>query len=381
MYYLAVGKLHVGFYKNDNSSEIESTLQEITKIYRLISSYLGRDVYVKNIHAKPIIGEIRKTNILTMHKDYKHVYALYQAMNKKAVVTAEPGKAVSQTRSQRYYEQFCQMLTLFAAAHFNFKPDTSDIVVKKAKPAAKLKFKRWTMSIDVKRKDNLGCNIIDLQIGYKKNLLRYAIIPTSYYVDKDKNKECERIITQLLSTKSKIPPYDKYIFLDPFDYDNTACVNDYSIRFVTEKEEETYYSILPASISDVNSFRRIQRLIFEAMTRVSKARETCAHCGEKLSIINNQKLLCAKCKTTAYNIDCFKCKKKFAATYFDAPKAKFQKNIEVADYVKHMPKFFRQEIEHRFRNITKIRHSNFVCPHCNTENELADGSTPVRTEL
>jgi len=374
MYYLAIGKLHVGFYKHDNSAEIAATLDDISKLYRLISSYKTRNVYAKNIHAKPIIGELKKTNILTMHKDYRHVYTLYQSMSMRSMVAVKPGRTADQTRSQRYYEQFCQSLTLFAIAHFNFKPDTSNIVYKKGKAAAQFKFKRWTVTVSVKRKDNLGCNIIDLETTYRKNTVKYALIPISHYVSKGKRSEYEeRLVKRMM--KSKVP-YDKYIFLEPYDYDHdTESPYDYSIRFLAGKKDsvkETHYAILPASITDVNSFRRIQRVLYESMTRASKGRELCAFCGEPLSADNEQKLSCSKCRTVVYNIDCVNCNEKFSATYFDTPPNAVnpQRAFEGSEYVKHMPEFFRQEIEHRFRNITKVKGNDPVCPHCDAENEI-----------
>jgi len=374
MYYLAIGKLHVGFYKHDNSSEIAETLEDITKLYRLISSYKTRNVYAKNIHAKPIIGELKKTNILTMHKDYKHVYTLYQYMSARLIVAVKPGRTADQTRSQRYYEQFCQSLVLFAITHFNFKPDTSNIVYKKGKASAQFKFKRWTVTVSVKRKDTLGCNIIDLETTYRKNSVRYAIIPVSHYVSKNKRSEYEeRLVKRLMKTKI---PYDKFIFLEPYDYDHdTESPYDYSIRFLAGKpgaQKETHYAILPASITDVNSFRRIQRVLYESMTQTSKGRELCAFCGEALSVSgkNEHKLSCQKCRTNVYSVDCVNCKERFYTTYFDAPPNALQRNFDNAEYVKHMPEFFRQEIEHRFRNITKIKGDDPVCSHCDAENEL-----------
>jgi len=365
MYYLAIGKLYVGFHKHDND-QISDTLENLTKLYRQISLYKTCEVHAKNTDAKSIIGGIKKTNIFSMHKDYKHVYTLYRAMDKRINVPALAGVPAEQTKSQRYYEKFCQLLTLFAITHFNFEPHLFENVLEDGKADASLKFKNWTVSISVKREDAMDCNLIDLTVMYKKKNVRYVLIPISYYVRKGKRGKYEKIISELLDASSV---YDKYIFLEPFDLDGNAQ-NDYSMRFLAGKKK-AYYAILPVSISDANSFRRIQNILLECMTRTAWKSGICAFCGEVLNEVE-KKLLCHKCRTAIQNINCVNCNKKFMSSYFDAPKTRSQKT-DAVDCVKFLSEFLRQEIRHKFRNTTKIKGKSFICPHCDGENKI---STP-----
>jgi len=363
-YYLAIGKLYFGFHKYDNSGEISEALENITKLYRQISAYKTRDVYTKNMGAKPIVGGIKKTNILSMHKDYKHVYTLFKAMDKRMFAFVLPGISAEQIKSQQYYERFCGLITVFAVSHFNFLPYLSDNVINDGKADARFKFKNWTVKVSVKYEDLIDGDIIALTVKHKKKSVSYALIPTSYYIEKNKKTEYKRIIERMIEAKFS---YNKYIFLEPFDFDGGSN-NSYSLSFLSGKKR-VCYAILPVSIAEVNSFRRIQKILLEGMVYVAEKYDVCAFCGEAVSMETGQRFFCQKCRMAVLSINCVNCREKFTATYFDSKKTKLQKE-ESAGYFKYMPEFFRQEAEHKFRSITKIKDKNFICPYCDGENVI-----------
>ena len=74
-YFLALGKLHTGYVRNFDKYYVVSKhcLSGLTEIYDTIIPRLKRPVYKKN---KQRPTKLKKTNILAMHREYKHIYAL-----------------------------------------------------------------------------------------------------------------------------------------------------------------------------------------------------------------------------------------------------------------------------------------------------------------
>ena len=362
MYYLAVGKLYLGFFKFDNSAEAREKLNTVTRLYRLINSHKQCDVYAKNLGVRPLAGEIKKTNLLAMHQNYKHVYTLYQAMEKRgAPGVPVAGTAALQAKSQAYYEKFCQTLTLFAAVNFNFKCGPGETVFRDGKADARFKNNKWALTVSSRYIGAADCNAVSLNMKRGRKAVDYLLLPTSYYIVADKQPYYEKIIGNMLS--AEYAPYDKYVFLEPYYFENGAQ-SDYSIRF-TAQGKSAHYAILPVSVSEMNSFRRIQKILFECMARCYGEFDICAFCGEALTADDGKNYVCNKCGTAVRRIDCESCKKPFTTTYF----AKESGLPETDDgYLKYIPEFFKQEKRHLFRNAVKIKDGQFICPHCGGAN-------------
>ena len=74
-YYLALGKLYVGYAKSDElfTEKCEEYANIFDRIISRISANHNRPIYKKNRKSK-IGRRITKTNILAMHKDYRHIF-------------------------------------------------------------------------------------------------------------------------------------------------------------------------------------------------------------------------------------------------------------------------------------------------------------------
>ncbi|MDR1093139.1 MAG: hypothetical protein LBL66_03230, partial [Clostridiales bacterium] len=59
-YYLALGKLYLGFTQADPSAEIAALLERAKRQYWEIGRYKGRGVYAKNAKAKSVAGAVKK---------------------------------------------------------------------------------------------------------------------------------------------------------------------------------------------------------------------------------------------------------------------------------------------------------------------------------
>jgi len=360
-YYLAIGKLYIGFFRNDNSTRIVELLDKTTKLHKLISSYKTRAVYAKNTSSKPLVGGIKKTNILSMHRDYKYVYKLYQVMDSRARELTTKGDEELQKRSQEYYEYFCQALLLFALTNFGLECSPLRVIYKDGLVSADLEFGGWTVTVRAKRIIHTDSVVIRVDTKYKKKSFSLVFVPVSYYTGSGKYAYYERLINNM-----RLASIDKYVFLEPFDADKSSHYS-YSIRAIVE-DNGINYAVLPVNISDVNSFRRIQKPVFESMVRSNKGFDVCAFCGDKPKEQTPKNYLCLKCRTAVRDIICKDCGKSFVATMLST--VGLPKTETDTRYIKYMPKFYKSEKEHLFRNITEIRDGNFICPHCDGENKV-----------
>ena len=359
MYYLSIGKLYVGFYNMEDTSEIASVLENAKNVYKQLNRYKVRDVYTKNINTKPLNRDIKKTNLFSMHKDYKHVYALYQKFKKKTFTMNEYGSYLMQVKSQDSYELFCQMLILFSISNFNFKIYSLDDIYREGKVKATFNFKDWELRISTQYNFVLGLKTIALKLSHLNKALNYLIIPIGYYLGQERKKQYE-IIMQRLYNIGEV--YDKYIFFEPFDYDDKS-LNSYSNKYENENFT-TYYAILPIAISEINSFRRVQKLLLEGMVISNDQYEDCAFCGEKLQKEDENHYLCRKCRTVIKKVHCHNCDNDVVASYFDI---KTRKNGKKAESFEGLPEFYKQERQFYFRNTVTISKNGFVCPYCGKE--------------
>jgi|GEM_PF-1185561 len=396
-YYLAIGKLYVGFSKLDNSSEIVEMLDSTNYLYKQFSQNRTRDVYAKNAKVKPISGEIKRTNILTMHKDYKHVYSLHQKFNKKILEAQAGGTAEEQYKSRRSYGRFCELITLFSASNFNLSCNPRDAIYQNGRTGASFSNENWKVSVAGEYNAALDFDVISVAVTHNEGSFKFLIIPMSYYIAYDKKQLYEHIVGRLYASGAV---YDKYVFFEPFLFDNNS-MNNYSVK-MTVRNTDLFYAVLPISVSEINSFRRIQKLLFEGMVRSRRNHTSCAFCGSNEIVpasaqrttrnaqfmvgantsgkMKNEtgkaggapqllNSICEKCRTAITTIRCNACRKRFTATYIAAKSKRAKKETDEV-FLKDLSDFYRQEKQYAFRNIVNMSGGDFVCPHCGGLNRV-----------
>ena len=281
-------------------------------------------------------------------KDYKHVYLLHKSLGQSNAELKTDGNYDDQVKSQKSYELFCQMLTLFAAANFNLTARPSDVIFEKGSLKALLKYKDWQLTITKVHDEILDLDTIKLSMTKKDKTANYLFIPVSYHIPRHKKKLYEHIVARFNGAGKQ---YDKYVFLEPFNADDT---HNYSARI-----NGLHYAVLPVGIADIHSFKRIQKMLFECMTLTCP--DVCGFCGNKF-IKNENNKFCKKCLTTVAVIDCGDCSKNYTAIFVDA---KTQNRAHEASYIKNLPQILKDEKRYSFRNIVNMKENKFICPNCN----------------
>jgi len=366
-YFLGYGKLYVGIFETKNIIAIKKALIDAKKLYGEFNGFKRYGVYVKNASAKPIAGDVKLTNILAMHRDYKHVFKLMNQFKELFMGGAKETSVALQEESQDAYEIFCQLLTVFACKHFNFKRPPTSVIYSRRKAGGVFTFKDWELTIKANMNPLLGINTIDFIVKNKKNQMKFLLIPTTYFIESARGEKYQHIIERLYNSKQI---YDKYVFLEPHEYRSAAELT-YGKRH-EYKGEDLFYAVLPISITEVNSFRRIQKLLFESMVRTCLDNDMCGFCGSEKREKTDFKYFCDKCMMTIIIMECEACANQFYATYLDAKPRKGKKVVEEEDkneaYVDEIPEFFKQEKYYSFLNIVEMKQSMAICPYCDKEN-------------
>ena len=346
-YYLAIGKLHTGYTRNYNaySESAERCLAQLNYIYNVINARLQRPVY-KKCRGFDRNFTLKSTNILRMHKDYHRIYLLLKYLS--SVEASEKTEPV--VPAYEGYFEFCVMLLIFAVTNFGFTCDES----------AKINF----LCPDVIfRYSSVSLHLRTLTTGEGKRALsldfdggksyRICLIPC----DKGSlSKEAEGIDGQKagvgLPARTFEDDADECVFLCPDDDEQSVLV----------------------SISDIESFRRIQQIVERGMIYADTQKSDCPFCGQKLvrsedPTTNMPLYECRTCRTVIKEQACPETGKGYFVTDIKnyIPDLQLQKTLSAKD----REEYHRQlEAAYHFRNITKYNGAGFVCPHCGKVHSL-----------
>lgn len=351
LYFQALGKLYTGYINFfDQFYDVAyELLHEMNVIFKKVSSHLRFPIYQKNLK-RPRYIQLRKTNILAMHKDYKQVYKMMKIFHKEQLLKEEKNKQIDKIEyileGNNNYYYFCIILIIFSLNHFNFAFPEFQIIDLDGLLISGT-FKEWEITVESKFFDE--CGVIEVEIK-KHHRYKVVFIPliTSIYSEKSRLETNQRIINKV----SKEISADEYIILTPFEVD----------------EYDTHECFL--SIVDIESFRRIQQVILRGMVATDTKRTECPFCKNGLTISQDLSYdqysvyECRHCRTMITDTVCPTNKQPYSYTMIAnlEPTIYSAKNMEQEDIRLQRKK---EEGQMFFRNITKITAKlEIICPHC-----------------
>lgn len=327
-YFLALGKLHTGYSRNfDSYYDIAARcLNKLQFISNSIIPRLKRPVY-KNNRLRHARGKLRKTNILSMHRDYHQVYKLAKYFEADVSVLERGLTDSDVTKLQNDYFCFCEMLSLFAVGHFNFVCD-KDETISFSRLNADFRFKDWKLKI----KKSI-CNEIPFIAIYVEKDVKYKIV----------------LIPSVFADSSELLSEVK----------SNEIADEYSI--CTPREEYAGDTIL-LDITNIESFRRIQQIVLRAMIYADVEKTECPFCNNKLAhtIGSDGKSVyeCKSCRTEIAEEYCPVSDKKFFFTRIENYSPRISSEEEWLAKRKSEALMY-------FRNITKINDkTEIICPIC-----------------
>lgn len=325
-YFLALGKLHTGYIRDFSQylNLSRELLTDLASISRVIQPRLSKPIYQKNKRRNREL-KLKKTNIFIAQKDYRHIFKTYKYLLNNPMETKVVETNTDLLWIRKNYMLFIQILSVFAAGHFNFDIDSKG-KMNLTKLDVTLTFKDWKINIQ-------NNNDQSVLLYFKKDTSYRLMIVDSNYDEVELRKD-----------KMRRRLHD-VIMVDPFD-------EDY------QKRDHLYLSI-----SDIDSFRRLQQVILKGMIYSDTERKICPFCGGHLSKHPEKGYYhCSDCMIQIKQGVCEENKQAFF--YTDTPHRKkqvFQFNID------NDPWYADKQVESLmfFRNITKIdSNAQIICPHC-----------------
>lgn len=336
-HFLALGKLHTGYIRNFDRYYEDSgrCLKKLLFILNCITPRLKSPVYRNNRRKTKRLG-LHKTNILSMHRDYHQIYTLLKFFSNHPMRSDTDIPEEDISALELNYFHFCLVLSIFAIGHFNFTCDEQQKFSFK-KMNALFTFKKWELTITSVTVDKVP--IIILQLS-KDLIYKIVLLP---FIHREGHKE---LIQRVMNSVSA----NEYVLCAPY--------------------EDTTEDICWLSISNVESFRRIQQLILRGMIYSDTKKKECPFCNHKLFLHEELTMPgrlayeCSSCRTQIFKDDC----PKFHKSYYWTRIAGMPKEFFSEDtYSKEDRWMYNRRLEGRmfYRNITKINHEGEpLCPYC-----------------
>jgi ribosomal protein S27AE len=331
-YYLAIGKLHIGYVRDYDRyrPSAERCLEKMILIESAIRARLASPIYRR---CKKKTGKIalKKTNIFRNHKDYHRIYLLLKWFADTKI--DEPGDEANSTDPANY-NVFCNLLTLFAAGHFHFtfsQKQTVDLIA----PSVTGTFGGWQLGINP-----VSCGEVRaIELSFFKDGLYKAIILPSTQTGAGRDA---------LQQLKLHHPADEYFLAIP-------------------EEPEDGAGELLLSLFDIESFRRIQQILLRGMIYSDHQRDICPFCGDSLRYVEPEgdapRYECGKCRTDLFSGIC-----PTAGLPYSYTRIRNHKATAPSDHrTLQDPLLYQRYLEAQmhFRNITPIgEDSQIICPRC-----------------
>ena len=321
MYYLAIGKLHVGYAHVQDKHQVshEICLEKLVFIEKTLRSKLHSPVYrfCKKDHSKITL---KKTNIFRLQKDYRQVYLLLKRFMGGEVLKDVP---IAEDIPQAGYDAYCTLLTLFAIGHFNFTFEEKE-KLNFFKLASSCQFAGWTLAIEhVSHK-----NVSGLKLRFTKDT-EYAVCVLFHREDGYSQEQLQAFQT--------VVPAEEYLQFTPFD----------------AKDGELHISLF-----DIDSFRRIQQCLLRGMVYADKENSVCPFCGQTTQKLANGHE-CPICKTQVLSALCPETNEEYLYTQIKNFRRRTQE-----DYREKIWHSKHEEASMFYRNIRPMVNGLPRCPKC-----------------
>ncbi len=326
-YFLAIGKLHLGYARAQDEYHLgyERCLEKLLFVDTAIRSKLNSAVYK---HCKKNTSKLtlKKTNVFRLHKDYRQVYLLLKWFSSdKEELLDEPyvGQA-----SREGYTAYCNMLSVFAAGHFNFEFTTRKRL-NFLNLSTEAIYKDWKLAMEEIRCDGIR----GLLFTFEKDT-PYRICLLYCHNGEHAPQKVQRF-------KEKCPA-DEYFYADPWEYGSRE--------------------FLYLSLFDVDSFRRVQQLLLRGMLYSDKTHTVCPFCGKPL-VKEEWGYRCESCRTSITKKSCPETGENYIETgiFGYKPKKRAEENSRNDKFL--VDKYLESQMF--FRNVTNINFSGEnLCPKC-----------------
>ena len=185
----------------------------------------------------------------------------------------------------------------------------------------------------------------------------FIIIPAVVELGTENRSSFRESVEQIVSGVKKSIAYDDIIIALPICNENEQKVTEYA------KEIDEIVSIFPLTMFDINSYRRLQNILYRHILKIGK--KGCLNCGGEIRENDNQRV-CDSCnqltliKTICPNPGC---KQEYYYLNYDVSEETIEKmqNVREED-------FFQWDSLYQYKNIVNMRidrgRIRTICPCC-----------------
>jgi hypothetical protein len=332
-YFLALGKLHTGYIRDFSQyfNLSKEMLSELSIISQAITPRLHKAIYQKNLKRNKHLS-LKKTNIFLMQKDYRQVYKTYKLLQGNQNKIEDKTEDFDFDLLKSKYLMYVQILTVFAAGHFNFEINPNVKIYLNSLDIT-FNFKGWKL---------------DIFSNNKKEILLHFTKEKIYKI-------------MIISSASDNKSFNYYV--KNYGVNEVVIVNQFEEDYLGR--DDVYISL-----EDIDSFRRIQQILLRGMIYSDTKKEVCPFCGGKLHHDEHHGFYeCHDCMTQIKEQKCSETKK----TFFYTDNAHLKKyHVSKSDFKKEDYWYYEKQVESLmyFRNITKINQKgDIICPYCNKIHE------------
>ena len=247
----------------------------------------------------------------------------------------------------------------FDGTHLKWPNDTNDDDIEAFCNLFKTRESRGKTQIEEKRKYTALKQFLDqAQRSYKQSMrTSFAIIPVVVELGTENRATFKRAVEQIVAKYRENNPTDEIVIGLPICNENEQKLTEYA------KELDQEMAILPLTMFDINSFRRIQNILYRHIVKFEK--NSCVNCGGRIRAKDNQKI-CDECnqltltKTTCPNPDC---RHEYYYLNYDVSEETIQKmqGIKPEDFFQWDSRYQYKDIVKMIIDKGKIR---AVCPCC-----------------
>ncbi len=415
----------------EQTRKMQISAYDLLKKYRgLRQSRLYR--YLRN--AKSVSNPLNETNILTMDKNYSVIFKLWKAVHRAiAPQMLEEGNPIPFDDIVDDYGQFCATLCGYAAhilgfellknGHYVRKIDRIDMTIvrdesglitvrlKDIEPrsmavpdnveipisAGNDKFRiaydghklLWPADITEDEMDDF-CALLKTKSGkgrgtsegkrkytMLKSLLdtanrsyadakqtKFVIFPAAVELGTENQTAFRRVLEELIGEYRIQSPNAEIIVALPLC--NEAEQNSTAYA----REDGDLFSVLPLTMFDINSFRRLQNVLYRQILKLRK--DSCPSCGGEMRINDNQRI-CDNCggltitETICPNPQC-RHKYSYMSYSVDADTIKKMQSVKQGSFFEHDSLFQYKDIVNMAVISGKIR---TICPCCHQNPDLS----------
>lgn len=334
-YFLALGKLHIGYVRDYDRYRIcaQRCMDKLLFIQRTVRARLSTPVF-HQCKDKIDKFKLKKSTIFRVHKDYHQIYLLLKWFFEQKI-DSYTNEDYSLDSEYEGYPIYCNLLSVFAAGHFNFsfsEKQTLDFLNLHAS-AHYLKWKMDLDSITIASKQALMISVT------KNSTYRILLLPN--FGNASKRYAIRETLSEHISA-------DEYVF---------ASLN------------ETDEQCIILNLYDLESFRRLQQLMLRAMIYADAHRDVCPFCGQPLNkdVDPETEMVyytCDTCRMQILHTECPTVKRLYYATAIRNFK---QRKAEPTAIIKKDKLLYNEYLEEQlfYRNITALGESaEIICPFC-----------------